>query len=197
MERPDELVLATRNRKKLAEMQAILADLGVRMSCSADYPGLPEVVEDGDTFEANAGKKALQTAAALGKWAVADDSGLEVDGLDGLPGVHSAYYAGHPSNDEANNAKLIAALADVPEDGRTARYRCVIALASPERVVLTVSDSWEGRMITAPRGSAGFGYDPLFLVPEFGKTVAELDPALKNRLSHRGKALAKFKAALG
>lgn len=197
MERPDELVLATRNRKKLAEMQAILADLGVRMSCSADYPGLPEVVEDGDTFEANAGKKALQTAAALGKWAVADDSGLEVDGLDGLPGVHSAYYAGHPSNDEANNAKLIAALAGVPEDGRTARYRCVIALASPERVVLTVSDSWEGRMITAPRGSAGFGYDPLFLVPEFGKTVAELDPALKNRLSHRGKALAKFKAALG
>jgi XTP/dITP diphosphohydrolase len=193
---PERLVLATRNRKKLAEMAAILADLPVTVLSSADFPDLAEVVEDTGTFEGNAAKKALQTADGTGLWAVADDSGLEVDALGGLPGVDSAYFAGRPGDDDANNAKLIADLAGVPDDRRTARYRCVIALARPGQVLFTVADAWEGRIARAPRGSAGFGYDPYFVPEGYAETVAELDPALKNRISHRAKALAKFRARL-
>jgi XTP/dITP diphosphohydrolase len=196
MKLPAEIVLASRNRKKLAELQAILRDLPTTVRSVGEFPGVPEVVEDGDTFAANAAKKALAVAAAVGRWAVADDSGIEVDALGGRPGVHSARFAGPACDDDANNRKLVELLRGVPADKRTCRYRCCIVLAEPGRVLLTVDDVWEGRVVLDPRGRHGFGYDPYVWIDAYGKTVAELDPERKNRISHRGKALAKLKAAL-
>jgi XTP/dITP diphosphohydrolase len=196
MKLPAEIVLASRNKKKLVEMEAILRDTGVRIRSVGEFPNAPEVVEDGDTFAANAARKALQVADAVGLWAIADDSGIEVDALAGRPGVHSARFAGPQCDDEANNRKLVESLRNVPPQKRTCRYRCCIVLAQPGRVLLTVEDSWEGRVVLEPRGAHGFGYDPYVWMDEYGRTVAELDPDLKNRISHRAKALAKLKAAV-
>jgi XTP/dITP diphosphohydrolase len=189
------ILIATTNRGKLREIQAVAAGLPVTWQSLADHPGLPEVVEDGATFEANAAKKALQYAALTGLWTLADDSGLEVDALDGEPGVHSARYSG-TGDDLANNRKLVAALRDVPMPQRTARFVCHLALAADGRILATAPGVIEGHIIDAPRGTNGFGYDPHFLLIERGVTTAELPPEEKNRISHRGQALRKLLAEL-
>jgi XTP/dITP diphosphohydrolase len=182
-------VVATRNRGKLRELGPLLAPLGLELHTIDELAPEAELREDGDTFEANALAKARQAAAATGLAAIADDSGLEVDALAGAPGVHSARYAGLPSDDGRNNAKLLAALAGVPAGARAARFRCVAAFVDPARGLELVSSGvCAGEILTAPRGSDGFGYDPLFLVPALGRTMAELPLAEKNQLSHRGAA---------
>ena len=182
------LILATRNRGKRREIQALLgADIHVQSL--DDFPNAPDTIEDGDTFEANANKKAREIAEYTGLPALADDSGLVVDALDGAPGIYSARYAGQHATDEDNNRKLIANLRDIPENHRTARFCCAIALAAPDSRVQTAQATWEGRILTSPRGNNGFGYDPLFYVPTHNCTAAELPSQTKNRLSHRGQAL--------
>jgi XTP/dITP diphosphohydrolase len=187
------LIVATRNRNKVRELGHLLADLGVEVLSLADRADVPEIVEDGDTFAANAVKKARAVAAATGLPALADDSGLEVDALHGQPGVQSARYAGAGHDDAANNHKLLGALAAVPPARRTARFRCAIALADPAgrlgAAVEVREGACEGVIIDAPRGDHGFGYDPLFLYPDLGRTFAELTLDEKSRLSHRAQAL--------
>ncbi|MGQ9824081.1 MAG: XTP/dITP diphosphatase [Desulfotomaculales bacterium] len=189
-DRGPKIVLASRNPGKIRELRALLAPLKVAVVSLENYPALPEVEEDGATFTENAVKKACFAAAATGLWALADDSGLEVDYLGGAPGVFSARFAGPGGGDRANNEKLLRLLAGVPLEKRTARFRCVVAVASPEKEVYTAEGACEGVIAFAPRGDKGFGYDPLFYVPSFGKTFAELDPEVKNAVSHRAKALA-------
>jgi XTP/dITP diphosphohydrolase len=188
-----QLLLATRNAHKLEEIRAILELPGVDILSVDDVPGLPEVIEDRDTFEGNATKKAVELAAASGLLTMSDDSGLEVDAIEGAPGVYSARYAGEPSNDAANNHKLLAALENVSD--RTARFRCAIALATPEGRSQTVDGSCEGVIGLTPKGDQGFGYDPLFVPNGFNCTFAELSDAEKNQISHRGVALAAAKKA--
>lgn len=184
-----KIVLATNNKGKVREFEVLLAGLPLEILTLADFPHLPEVVEDGTTFSENAAKKARETASATGLLALADDSGLEVDYLAGAPGVYSARYAGPQKSDGDNNARLLSDLAQVPAEKRTARFRCVIAIATPEGRVELAEGSCEGRIGFEPKGEGGFGYDPLFLVPEYGATFAELDLDIKNKISHRGKAL--------
>jgi XTP/dITP diphosphohydrolase len=155
------------------------------------------VVEDGATFAENALKKGMAAARATGLPVIADDSGLEVDLLGGRPGVRSARYAGEDATDSANNERLIGEIAGFPEGGRTAAFRCVVALCLPDGSCHTFTGSLEGLILKEPRGSGGFGYDPLFLIPEYGKTLAELPMEVKNAISHRGKALAALKEYLG
>lgn len=185
------LVLATRNAGKVRELVSLLGPLGVEVASLADYAGLPDIPEDGETFEANAVFKAREVARLTGQIALADDSGLEVDALGGAPGVHSARFAGEPKDDAANNAKLLRLLEGVPPEKRTARFRCVVALATPEGEVYTAEGVSEGVILDRPRGENGFGYDPLFYVPDLGRTFAELDMAVKNKVSHRGRAFAQ------
>jgi XTP/dITP diphosphohydrolase len=159
-------------------------------------------VEDGATFARNAALKAVHYSRLSGRWALADDSGLEVDALEGAPGVRSARYAAAPAGagraqvDRANNRKLIAELKDVPLERRTARFRCALALADGEQVLATAEGTIEGLIVDEPRGSNGFGYDPHFFVPRLGRTTAELSPEHKNRISHRGQAVQRFREAL-
>jgi len=196
------VVVATRNRGKLRELVPLFAELelGFELVAIDEVAPAAELREDGATFEDNALAKARQAAAATGLSALADDSGLEVDALGGAPGVHSARYAGLGASDAANNAKLLEALRDVAPARRSARYRCVAAFVEPARgLEVTRAGACEGRLLDAPRGSAGFGYDPLFLVPERGLTMAEIPLDEKNRLSHRAaafRALAQALAAL-
>jgi XTP/dITP diphosphohydrolase len=187
------LVLGTRNRKKAIELVDLLRPLGIEVRTLADYPKAVEVVEDGDSFAANAAKKATEQAAHLGQWVLGEDSGLVVDALKGAPGVYSARYAGAGATDEANNRRLLAELADTPLDRRTAHYVCHAALSDPQgNVRAEAEDRCHGRMLFAPRGSGGFGYDPLFEVPEYHRTFGELGPAVKAALSHRARALRKL-----
>jgi len=185
------LVLATRNKGKVKELQELLAGAGVEVVSLADFPDVPEVVEDGDTFQANAVKKAREVAEAVGELTLSDDSGLEVDCLDGAPGVISARFAGAQHDDEANNRKLLELMSGVPWEKRTGRFRCVVAIAVPGGKTETVEGTCEGIITSEPRGTQGFGYDPLFFVPEYKRTFAELNAAEKNLISHRGKALQK------
>lgn len=191
-----KLVLATHNEGKVRELRELLAGTGYDVVSLAEYPHVPEVIEDGDTFRANAVKKARQVAAAVGEIALADDSGLEVDYLNGAPGVHSARFAGTGHDDAANNQKLLKLLQGVPPEKRTARFRCVVAVATPDGRVETAEGTCEGLIIDEPRGENGFGYDPLFWVSEYGKTFAELDGTTKNSISHRGQALQKVQSIL-
>jgi XTP/dITP diphosphohydrolase len=184
-----KLLLATTNPGKLREVQAILAGLPIDLVTLRDFPSVPEAVEDGETFDDNARRKALHYARHTGLWTLADDSGLEVDALGGAPGVYSARYAGVEACDADNNAKLIAALEGVSEAARSARFRCCIAVAIGDRVVATSFGAIEGRIVDQPRGSNGFGYDPHFFVAEHGMTAAEMPPELKNSISHRARAL--------
>lgn len=184
-----KLVVATRNQKKLRELAALLADLPVEVVGLDRFPGTPEVEETGTTFAENARLKALAAARSTGQWAVADDSGLEVDALDGRPGVRSARFAGPGATDEANNALLLQLLRDVPPERRRGRFRCAIAIASPTGETWVDEGVCEGVIAEAPRGEGGFGYDPLFIVPELGRTFAELPAEEKNRISHRARAL--------
>lgn len=195
-----KILVASGNPKKLRELQRLAEGLPVQIVGPAEVGGaLPEVEEDGATFEANAEKKALAFARAFGIPAIADDSGLCVDALGGEPGVLSARYSGHepdPLRDEKNNAKLLRALVDVPAARRSARFVCALCLAFPDGRAHTVVGTWEGRIAFSPRGGGGFGYDPLFLLPHRGKTAAELEPEEKARLSHRGAAMRKMREIL-
>ncbi|MCS6850369.1 MAG: RdgB/HAM1 family non-canonical purine NTP pyrophosphatase [Gemmataceae bacterium] len=194
---PFHLVLGTRNPKKRQEMVEILDGLGLEFADLSNWPDLPEVVEDGTTFEANARKKAVENAQRLRRWVLAEDSGLVVDALGGRPGVYSARFAGQHGDDAANNARLLAELADVPDEQRTAHYVCVAVLADPEgRVVATTEGRCHGRIIREYRGQGGFGYDPLFLVPEYHRTFGELSPRVKHALSHRARALERLRPTL-
>jgi XTP/dITP diphosphohydrolase len=192
-----KVVVATRNRGKLREIVPLLAGVGLELVTIDDVAPAAELREDGDTFEANALAKARQAAAATGLRAIADDSGLAVDALGGAPGVWSARYAGLPSDDARNNAKLLAALAGVPPERRGAEFRCVAVFADPAAGTEVVrAGSCRGQILEAPRGTDGFGYDPLFLVPALGRTMAELPLVEKNRLSHRAAAFRALAAAL-
>jgi len=181
------LVLATRNPGKTAEIKALLA--GVRVEPAASIPGCPEPEETGLTFEENALIKARTIARYTGLTALADDSGLEVDALDGAPGVRSARYAGTGASDQDNIHRLLDALDGIPDDDRTARFRCVMAVAVPDGRTWTAEGVCGGRIIRKPRGESGFGYDPLFVPVGYESTFGELDPAVKNRISHRAAAL--------
>jgi len=192
----DPIILATRNEGKVRELQQLLSGTGFHVVSLAGFPEAPEVVEDGETFEANAIKKAREVATTLGKITLADDSGLIVDYLGGAPGVYSARFAGPGHDDAANNRKLLQLLSGVPEQQRTARFQCAMAVATPDGQVATTHGTCEGVIIDELKGENGFGYDPLFFVPQYGKTFAELDSATKNAISHRGQALQKAKAIL-
>jgi XTP/dITP diphosphohydrolase len=189
-----KLVIATRNRHKIEEIGAILSGLDVELVSSADLPGIPDVVEDGATLEANAIKKARSVSEAAGLPALADDTGLEVDALGGAPGVYSARYSGDPPDYRRNNEKLLRELAGVDPGGRTARFRCVVALALPEDGVSIVEGVTTGRILEEPRGDGGFGYDPLFLPDGFDTSYAQMSAAEKNASSHRGKAVRAARA---
>lgn len=186
---PLEIVLATRNLGKIRELLALLADLPVRVLTLDDYREIPPLPETGETFEANASSKALVVARLTGRVALADDSGLEVDALGGAPGVHSATFLGPDATDADRNAWVLERLRSVAEDARTARFRAVVAVATPDGAVRTFEGICEGRIAHAPRGTGGFGYDPIVYLPALGRTMGELPPEAKNRLSHRGRAL--------
>ncbi len=193
MARPT-LVIATRNQGKIRELANLLADLGLTIKTLADYPDCPEVVEDGDTFAANATKKAMAVARYTGLPALADDSGLEVDALGGRPGVHSARYAAERTasarpSDQENYEKLLEELAGVPRPQRTARFVCCIVVAFPNGHTVLARGTCEGLIHDKPQGEGGFGYDPVFWVPDYQATMAEVGLAVKNRISHRARAL--------
>lgn len=189
------IVLASGNRGKLAEFRQLLAACDFDVIAQSELQ-IPEVEETGLSFVENAILKARNAAQHSGLPALADDSGLEVDALQGAPGIYSARYAGLPSSDAANNAKLLEALAAA--DKRRARYQCVLVFLrhALDPSPLICQGTWEGEILTAPRGEGGFGYDPLFLIPALQKTAAELQPAQKNQLSHRGQAMHALLAAL-
>lgn len=190
------LILATRNNGKVEELEALLEGMSVKLASLADHPEVPKTVEDGDTFLANARKKAREVAQAAGQWALADDSGLAVDALGGAPGVISARFAGRDGDHAANNVKLLEEMKDVPVGKRQAAFICCMVLASPDGKEWDVEDRCEGEIAFELTGSGGFGYDPLFFVPQFGKTMAELTMDQKNSISHRGKALRHMKDVL-
>ena len=190
------LVLGTANRKKGLELADLFRPVGVELRTLADFSDDFQVAEDGNTFAANARQKASGYARRLGRWVLADDSGLEVDALAGQPGVFSARYSGPDATDESNNRLLLARLGKLPLDERAARFICHIAVADPAGEIHAESEAaCRGRILFTPRGQNGFGYDPLFNLPELGKTTAQLPSDQKNAISHRGKA-ARFFASL-
>ncbi len=185
------LVIATRNKNKLKEFREILKDLQIQILSLDDFGPIPEAVEDGETFDDNAYKKAILTANILGLPAIADDSGLVVEALGGAPGVRSARYASEDATDEDNLQKLLAELKGV--ENRKAHFECVLSIAVPSGPALTYEGSCEGIILDEKRGESGFGYDPVFYYEEYAKTFAELTMQEKNNVSHRGKALAQVK----
>lgn len=187
------LVLSSRNRKKAQEIAEILAPHGILLQSVADFPEVGEVVEDGATFADNAAKKAAQPARQLGRWVIGEDSGLVVDALDGRPGVFSARYSGAGATDETNNQKLLAELAGLSPEKRSAAYVCTIALSDPTGAIrLTAQGRCRGVIIDEARGANGFGYDPYFLIREYHRTFGELSARVKHQLSHRARAFAIF-----
>jgi XTP/dITP diphosphohydrolase len=188
-----EIILATGNKYKVQEMKEILKDLGVKVTPMISFPQYPNTEEDGKTLEENAIKKARETAKFFGKWTLADDSGLGVDYLDGAPGVYSARYAGEKCLYEDNNNKLLKVLDGVPLEKRIAKFRTVIAISSPDGKISLAEGKIFGIIAFQSLGSNGFGYDPVFYVPEYGKTFAELSTYIKNSISHRAIALQKAK----
>jgi len=202
---PIVLVLGSRNRKKCGEMAELIAPPWETSPALArlvirsvdDFSGAPEVAEDAGSFAGNACKKALELARALSRWVVADDSGLAVDALEGAPGVLSARYAGEPADDAANNRKLLEATGGLPDERRGAAFRCALALADPTGAVrLEAEGVCRGRLTRELKGSGGFGYDPLFLIPEYHRTFGELSPLVKHQLSHRARAFARLRRGL-
>jgi len=191
-----KLLIATRNQKKKQELESILSDLDITLLTMDDFADLPEVIEDGSTFEANAIKKALTVAQKSNCITLADDSGLEVEFLGGAPGTFSARFAGPLADEQANNRKLLTLLQNVNDPQRAARFVCVIALAWPWGRTETVAGICPGKITREPRGEGGFGYDPYFIPTGYSETFAELSPQEKNRISHRGQALEKAKALL-
>jgi XTP/dITP diphosphohydrolase len=191
------LVLASRNKKKLREMIDLLGDLGLNLSDLSPYPNAPEVDETAGTFLGNATLKAVTVAKALGEWTIGEDSGLVVPALGGAPGVDSALYAGKHGDDAANNARLLAELAPFSGADRAAYYISTAVLADPQgNVIASVEGRCPGSIVSEYRGAGGFGYDPLFLVPEFGRTFGELSPEIKQKMSHRANALRDLRPIL-
>lgn len=191
------IVFASNNAGKVREVAQLMTGLDIELMPQSAF-GVPSVEETGLSFVENALLKARHACRHTGLPAIADDSGLEVDALGGAPGIYSARYAGD-GGDAANNAKLLAALAGRPDAERTARFQCLLVFLrhAEDPTPLICQGSWEGRIAEQPHGAGGFGYDPLFLVPELGRTAAELDPATKNAMSHRGRALKALLQALG
>jgi XTP/dITP diphosphohydrolase len=186
-----EIVVASHNPGKVVELKQLLEDLPVRVYSLDDFPDAPEVKEDGETFQENALKKARAVFQTTGKITLADDSGLEVDTLQGAPGVQSARFGGRELTDHERNLKLLKMLKDVRDEERGATFQCCLAIVGPKGLEKVVSGSSRGTIIWEPRGGSGFGYDPIFLPCEYGHTFAELSPEVKNKISHRGKALEK------
>ncbi len=184
-----KLLVATKNKGKLREISSLFATQGIEVVGLESLENAPDVVEDGGSFAANACKKALEIASLENCLTLADDSGLVVPGLDGAPGIFSARYAGDDATDRQNNLKLLKELTSLPQDNRQAYFCCVMALADPQGRCRTFEGRLQGLLLDELRGDQGFGYDPLFLVPEYGKTLAELPLGVKNRISHRGMAL--------
>ena len=188
------IVLSSRNKKKIEEIAELMEPHGISLVGVSSFTHVPEVIEDADSFAGNAAKKASEVARQLGEWTIADDSGLCVDALKGAPGIYSARYAEapHPGSleaDECNNQKLLGELAEVPTPQRTAYYVCAVALADPQGQIRVATEGrCHGRILREYHGINGFGYDPMFLVPEFHKTFGELSPAVKRHISHRAKA---------
>ncbi|MEM7008596.1 MAG: XTP/dITP diphosphatase [Thermodesulfobacteriota bacterium] len=189
-----EVVLATTNKGKVREFSKLLQGVFETVLSLSDIGNPPEVIEDGQTFKDNALKKAREIAAYSGKLTLADDSGLEVDALEGRPGVYSARYSGEGANDKSNIEKVLIELGDNPV--RDARFVCVLALVDPKGDELTVEGFCEGQILDHIRGEGGFGYDPIFYLPNLNKTMAEIDSELKNQISHRAKALFKLREIL-
>lgn len=190
------IIFATGNEGKMREIRMILSDLGLEILSMKEAGISADIVEDGETFEANAKIKACAIAALCGDIVLADDSGLEIDALNGEPGVYSARYMGEDTSYTIKNKNLIDRLEGVPDEKRTARFVCAIAAALPDGRVLETKAAMEGRIGYEERGENGFGYDPIFMLPEYGKTTAELPAEEKNGLSHRGKALRMMKEKL-
>ncbi|NRD76037.1 XTP/dITP diphosphatase [Bacillus sp. BRMEA1] len=191
-----EVIIATKNAGKAKEFEQIFAKRGIAVKTLLDFPEIPDVDETGTTFEENATLKAEAVSKALNKMVIGDDSGLMVDALEGRPGIYSARYAGEPKNDLNNTNKLLADLKGVQEENRTARFYCALAVAIPGQETFTVSGTCEGRILEEPRGTNGFGYDPVFYVPEKEAAMAELSSDEKNRISHRANALKKLDTVL-
>jgi XTP/dITP diphosphohydrolase len=191
-----KLVVASKNRKKIREIKSIMEEAGYSVISMEEAGGDMEVVEDGKTFEENSFKKAFEVMKATGEITLADDSGLEVDALDGQPGVFSARFSGEGATDEKNNSKLLEMMKDVPAGDRKARFVCAATVVFPDLTYFTVRGECEGEILFEPRGSGGFGYDPLFYIPLYQKTFAEIEPEIKNSISHRAKALSKVKQLL-
>ena len=191
-----ELVLATANPHKVKEISLLLADLGLVVRSLGEFPGAPAVVEDGASYQENALKKARSAAVFTGKPALADDTGLEVEALDGRPGIYAARFAGEGCSFEDNIHKLLGLLMGLPAERRAARFVCVMAIVTPEGREDVVRAELAGQITEVPHGADGFGYDPVFYMPEVRKTLAELSPAEKNQLSHRGRAIKKAREFL-
>ncbi|MFF2447753.1 XTP/dITP diphosphatase [Neobacillus sp. NPDC058068] len=192
----NEVIIATKNPGKAREFEHIFASRGIVVRTLLDFPEIPDVEETGSTFEENAILKAEAVSKALNKMVIGDDSGLMVDALEGRPGIYSARYAGEPKNDQNNTDKVLSELKNVPEAERTARFYCALAVAVPGQETITVSGTCEGRILEERRGSNGFGYDPVFYVPEQGSAMAELSSDEKNKISHRANALKKLDVVL-
>ncbi|WP_432352091.1 XTP/dITP diphosphatase [Sporosarcina sp. A2] len=191
-----EILVATNNKGKVKDFEELFKPHGIQVISLKDLDEPIDVEETGTTFEENAILKAEETAKILGKWVISDDSGLEIDALNGEPGVYSARYAGEPKDDEANIVKALNGLKDVPKGSRGARFRCVLAIAGPGMATKTFSGSCDGSILFERHGENGFGYDPIFYVPSEEKSMAELTPAEKAAISHRGVAMRKFEKEL-
>ena len=187
------MIVATRNRGKVREIRRALKGLGLRIYSLGDFSDVPEIEEDGKSFTENALKKARFYSKYFWKLTLTDDSGLEVDSLKGLPGIYSARYAGEKATSQENNQKLLREMEGISLSKRGARFRCVIAMVSPDGREAIAEESCKGRIGFKEKGRKGFGYDPLFILPKYGKTMAELSLEEKNRISHRGKALKKLR----
>ena len=188
-----EVIVATRNRGKMREVREALKGLGLRIHALSDFSGVPEIEEDGKSFVENALKKARFYSKVFGKLTLADDSGLEVDRLKGFPGIYSARYAGKGASTRDNNQKLLNEMEGISLSKRGARFKCVMAMVSPDGREAIAEGSCKGRIGFEEKGRKGFGYDPLFILPKYGKTMAELSLEEKNKMSHRGKALRKLR----
>jgi XTP/dITP diphosphohydrolase len=188
-----EIIVASKNRGKLREIRRALRGLGLKIYSLNDFSDTPEIEEDAKTFTENALKKARFYSNYFGKLTIADDSGLEVDGLKGLPGIYSARYAGNGASDRENNQKLLREMEGIQISKRGAKFKCAIAIVSPEGKEAVVEGSCRGRIGFQAVGKKGFGYDPLFIIPQYGKTMAQLPLEEKNKISHRGKALKKLR----
>lgn len=191
-----ELIVATKNKGKLREIKSLLDGMGFNVTSLADYPGAPDILEDGKSYKENALKKARVISEYTKKLVLGEDSGIEIEALGNRPGIYSARFAGEQATDNDNNKKMIRLLEGVKDNKRAARYRCYAALVDGEKIVGVVSGSCKGYITQNPRGTNGFGYDPYFLIKKYNKTFGELDPSIKSAMSHRARAFRKVKKLL-